>query len=208
LFERYTESARRTLFFARYETTQLGQTSIEPEHLLLGLLRDALGVARLLREAGMRLDEVRGELESRIASPAVVPTSVEIPFARSTVRVLQLAEEEANALRHREINNGHLLAGLLREESSIAAELLRAHDVRLKTVRERIEELPPDAEELVLPTGEELVTLDIAALVAHVERIQKLLQQLTMAAPDTARIPEIALLINEELEALKARFEP
>ena len=37
MFERYTESARRALFFARYEVSQLGATSIETEHLLLGL---------------------------------------------------------------------------------------------------------------------------------------------------------------------------
>ena len=39
MFERYTERARRVLFFARYEATQLGSTSIETEHLLLGLIR-------------------------------------------------------------------------------------------------------------------------------------------------------------------------
>jgi ATP-dependent Clp protease ATP-binding subunit ClpC len=39
MFERYTESARRTLFFARYEASQLGSASIESEQLLLGLIR-------------------------------------------------------------------------------------------------------------------------------------------------------------------------
>ena len=36
MFERYTERARRVLFFARYEASQLGSISIETEHLLLG----------------------------------------------------------------------------------------------------------------------------------------------------------------------------
>ena len=40
MFECYTESARRTLVFAPYEASQFGSTTIEPEHLLLGLLRD------------------------------------------------------------------------------------------------------------------------------------------------------------------------
>ena len=43
MFERYTERARRVLFFARYEATQLGSTSIETEHLLLGLIREGKG---------------------------------------------------------------------------------------------------------------------------------------------------------------------
>ena len=42
MFERYTERARRVLFFARYEASQLGSISIETEHLLLGLLREDL----------------------------------------------------------------------------------------------------------------------------------------------------------------------
>ena len=40
MFERYTEKARRVIFFARYEASQLGSPYIETEHLLLGLLRE------------------------------------------------------------------------------------------------------------------------------------------------------------------------
>src|ERR1044071_78446 len=44
MFERYTERARRVLFFARYEASQLGSISIETEHLLLGLIREGKGL--------------------------------------------------------------------------------------------------------------------------------------------------------------------
>ncbi len=40
MFERYTEKARRTIFFARYEASLFGSPYIETEHLLLGLLRE------------------------------------------------------------------------------------------------------------------------------------------------------------------------
>ncbi|MBZ5597034.1 MAG: hypothetical protein LAN83_01820 [Acidobacteriia bacterium] len=39
MFERYTEKARRVIFFARYEASEYGSPFIETEHLLLGLLR-------------------------------------------------------------------------------------------------------------------------------------------------------------------------
>jgi ATP-dependent Clp protease ATP-binding subunit ClpC len=39
MFERYTEKARRVIFFGRYEASQLGSPFIETEHLLLGLMR-------------------------------------------------------------------------------------------------------------------------------------------------------------------------
>ena len=45
MFERYTEKARRSIFFARYEASQFGSPSIETEHLLLGLLREDPGAA-------------------------------------------------------------------------------------------------------------------------------------------------------------------
>lgn len=40
MFERYTEKARRVVFFARYEAGQFGAPAIEAEHLLLGLMRE------------------------------------------------------------------------------------------------------------------------------------------------------------------------
>jgi ATP-dependent Clp protease ATP-binding subunit ClpC len=40
MFERYTEKARRVIFFGRYEACQYGSPEIDTEHLLLGLLRE------------------------------------------------------------------------------------------------------------------------------------------------------------------------
>ena len=36
MFERYSEKARRVLFYAQYEANQLGSVSIETSHVLLG----------------------------------------------------------------------------------------------------------------------------------------------------------------------------
>src|SRR5690348_11298597 len=119
MFERYTEAARRTLFFARYETTQLGGLAIETEHILLGLLRDAHGVTReLFSRAGLSYDDVRNEIQKRTGKREKVPTSAEIPFSAETKRVLNHAAADADALSHHDIGPEHLLLGLLREGSS------------------------------------------------------------------------------------------
>ena len=47
MFERYSESARRALFFARYALTELGGPAIEPEHIVLGVLRARPGAQDL-----------------------------------------------------------------------------------------------------------------------------------------------------------------
>ena len=40
MFQRFTERARRAVFFSRYEASQYGSPYIDTEHQLLGLLRE------------------------------------------------------------------------------------------------------------------------------------------------------------------------
>jgi ATP-dependent Clp protease ATP-binding subunit ClpC len=48
MFERYTEEARRVLFFACQEASEFGSPHIETEHLLLGFLRADRQLSRRL----------------------------------------------------------------------------------------------------------------------------------------------------------------
>lgn len=137
MFERYTEDARRALFFARYEASQLGVRSIETEHLLLGLLREAKGLTgRILAPHG--IGDLRREVEARTEPREKFSTSVEIPFSPETKNVLQFAAQEADRLLHRDIGTEHLLLGLLREERSVAATILVDRGLRLESLREQI----------------------------------------------------------------------
>src|SRR4051812_7249224 len=142
MFERYTERARRVLFFARYEASQLGSVSIETEHLLLGLIREGKGLtSRIFARSHLSLENIRKEIEGRTVYREKVSTSVEIPFSAETKRVLQFAAEEADRLLHNYIGTEHLLLGILREERSVAASILMEKGMRLHTVREDIVQL-------------------------------------------------------------------
>ena len=142
MFERYTERARRVLFFARYEASQLGSISIETEHLLLGLIREGKGLtSRLFARSHLSLENIRKEIEGRTVFREKVSTSVEIPFSTETKRVLQHAAEEADRLLHNYIGTEHLLLGILREERSVAASILFEKGMRLTGVREDIVQL-------------------------------------------------------------------
>src|ERR1700681_2171725 len=139
MFERYTERARRVLFFARYEASQLGSISIETEHLLLGLIREGKGLtSRIFARSHLSLESIRKEIEGRTIFREKVSTSVDIPFSADTKRVLQFAAEEADRLLHTYIGTEHLLLGILREEPSAAASILVAEGLHLDTVREGI----------------------------------------------------------------------
>jgi len=139
MFERYTEKARRVIFFARYEASQFGAPAIEPEHLLLGLMReDKTLTGRFFPRAQVNIEAVRKEIEGRTLLREKISTSVELPLAPETKRVLAYAHEESDRLQHRHIGTEHLLLGLLREDRSMAAEILYERGLRLNAVRDEI----------------------------------------------------------------------
>jgi ATP-dependent Clp protease ATP-binding subunit ClpC len=119
MFERYTEKARRIIFFARHEAAAAGSRIIEPEHLLLGLLREAKALFDSAKIQSMT-DELRGA--ARVEGPAV-SASVDLPLSRPAKKVLAYSAEEAERLNHTHIGPEHLLLALMREPSLAATTL-------------------------------------------------------------------------------------
>jgi ATP-dependent Clp protease ATP-binding subunit ClpC len=139
MFERYTERARRVIFFARYEASQLGSGAIETEHLLLGLIREGKGLtARIFTKGHLSMDQIRKEVEGRSPYREKVSTSVDLPLSLESKRVLSHASEEAERMLHNYIGTEHILLGLMREEHSVAAAILADKGLRLVGVREDI----------------------------------------------------------------------
>lgn len=137
MFDRYTEKARQALFFARYEISETGGRAIEPEHLLLGLLRArSPSTVALVERAGTSFEDLREETLGRIVRGEKVSSSVEVPFDEQTVHVLTNAEDEANRLKHAQIQTVHLFLGLLLVEGSSAATILRGHGLQLDAMRQ------------------------------------------------------------------------
>ncbi len=140
MFERYTEKARRVIFFARYEALQYGSQVISPEHILLGLMREdkTISARYFPFRNSLTVEAVRREVEERIVLRERIPQSAELHLASETKRILAFANEESQQLKNRHIGPEHLLLGLVRQERSIAAEILYQYGLRLKDVREEI----------------------------------------------------------------------
>jgi len=138
MFERYTEKARRVIFFARYEACQFGSPYIETEHLLLGLLREDKLLANRFLRSQANIESIKKQIEAQTTTREKVPTSVDLPLSTECKRVLAYAAEEAERLGHKHIGTEHLLLGLLREDKCFAAELLHERGLRLNQVREEI----------------------------------------------------------------------
>lgn len=145
MFERFTEQARRVLFFARYEASQLGSTAIGSEHLLLGLLREGKGLTgRIFERAGLDSVDVHMEIGQAAAGRPKIATHVEIPIAPDAKAALQHAADEADRLRHGHIGGEHLLLGLLHLPESAAGAILMRGGLRLEAVRESVVSLVDD----------------------------------------------------------------
>jgi len=153
MFERYTEKARRIIFFARYEASQFGSPFIETEHLLLGIIREDKALTnRFLRS---HVASIRKQVESQTTLREKTSTSVDLPLSNESKRVLAYAAEEAERLAHKHIGPEHLLLGLLRDEKCFAAQMLGERGVRLSVLREDLGRNPhePSTPEQVKQPG-------------------------------------------------------
>jgi ATP-dependent Clp protease ATP-binding subunit ClpC len=134
MFERYTEKARRVIFFARYEASQFGSPVIDTEHLLLGILRES----KDLLESLSRVDsakQIKEEIRLHFVTREKISTSVDLPFSEDAKRALILGSEEADQAGDRVIETEHILIGLLRKDGCLAQKILSEMAVTPESVR-------------------------------------------------------------------------
>jgi ATP-dependent Clp protease ATP-binding subunit ClpA len=140
MFENYTEKARRTIFFSRYEASQFGSPYIESEHLLLGLLREDKALAAHFLHRHDVVESLREEIAAHAVYPEKPTTSIDLSFTQECKRILAFGAEESLRLQHKHIGTEHLFLGILREPQSFAARLLTERGIRLDLARLEINE--------------------------------------------------------------------
>ena len=140
MFEKFSERARRVIFFAHGQASVFGTEKITPELLLLGMLqqRPPLELSCLIGGDADHWDELRKQIEENIPRGNPVPLSAGIPVSQDLERVFQHAIEEMSGTGLETVLPGHLVIGILREEGCHAAELLRANGADLGLARQRM----------------------------------------------------------------------
>jgi 1-pyrroline-5-carboxylate dehydrogenase len=144
MFERYTEKARRVIFFGRYEASTVGSKYIESEHLLMGLLREDKAMARRIAGSGRAheaVEAIRSEVHKFWEARGTTSTSVDLRLSEDSKLVLRYSAEEAEGLKHRHIGTEHLLLGMLRTEGCFAQKLLIERGVKLGELREELRKI-------------------------------------------------------------------
>lgn len=142
MFELFTDRARRVILFAREASERLMQTSIDTEHILLGLLRERSGLAaeifsRRGIDVTMLMNDVRGISEK--GHNLMIKGS--LPFSQNGKNVLDFSVEEAKILNNKYVNTEHILLGLLKEKKGKASMLLSKLGFDLATLREEIQNI-------------------------------------------------------------------
>jgi len=141
MFERFTERARRVVVLAQEEARMLNHNYIGTEHILLGLAREGEGVAaRALESLGISLEAVRQQVEEIIGRGQEAPSG-HIPFTPRAKKVLELSLREAQQLGHNYIGTEHILLGLIREGSGVAAQVLVKLGADLNRARQQVVQL-------------------------------------------------------------------
>ena len=173
MFERYTESARRVIFWSRYIASQRGCAEIEVEHLLLGLLREDMSLAERFLGSPWAVESVwrRVDQSKPVGEKPLGPG--DLPLSNEGKRVLAFAVEEADRVSEKKIGTGHLLLGLLRERKCLAATIVDEQGVRLESIRKELARVPhDDSIRKQFVRKQDSLSEDVVALQARIKLIQ------------------------------------
>ena len=138
MWQRFTERARRVVFFAQEEAGRLGESYVSTEHLLLGLVREHDSVAaRILDRMGVSLGRIRSEIE-RSVTRGEGRLGQDMQLTPRAKRVIDLAYDEARQLSNNYIGTEHLMLGLIREGEGLAGRVLAKLGVDLERTRHEV----------------------------------------------------------------------
>jgi ATP-dependent Clp protease ATP-binding subunit ClpB len=133
--DRFTEKAQEALQEAAELARNLGQQAIEPEHLILALIRQAEGVGRtLLERAGVSVQALEPALVSAVERFPKVSGGAQPYVSTALNKALEQAEQEAERLKDEYISTEHLLLALT--DVPALKEAGARHDALLKALRQ------------------------------------------------------------------------
>lgn len=138
MFERYTEKARRILFFARYEASRYGSPAIETEHLLLGLLRETRAIFDYFLTTDTSEESFRKQIGGTPGEHTKLTPDANLPLSGESKKVLTYAAEEADRMDHQLIGPEHLFLGLLCEQGCFAARMLKVRGADIRRIRKEM----------------------------------------------------------------------
>ena len=143
----FSQKMSEILSLSKEEATRLRSRTINPEHLLLGIIRKGKGCALdILGSMNVNIQEIKEAIERRCtdASLADQPYSTDVEMSMSTARILRFTTLEARSFKA-VADAEHLLLGILKEKNNLAADILEANDVTYSQIFNAIKSKTPDS---------------------------------------------------------------
>jgi ATP-dependent Clp protease ATP-binding subunit ClpA len=136
MYERFTDRARKVMQLANQEAMHYQHEYIGTEHILLALAKEGTGVAAcVLKFLDVDLHKIRREVEKIVQANSDYDAMGKLLNTPRAKKVIEYAIEEAKSLGHNYVGTEHLLLGLLRDDETVAAQVLLKLGLELKIVR-------------------------------------------------------------------------
>jgi hypothetical protein len=143
MFERYTEHARRAIFFAKYEAGNAGSRSIDPDHLALGLLWDAYPLMKYLNSGAITLPDLREKLGFRSTRKMPFSMKDNVPLSMRSKKILRESAVASDDLGQKHIGPEHLMLALVKVKESFLSKMFPRGHADLNSLRNRVAKVPP-----------------------------------------------------------------
>ena len=144
----FTQQVSDIVVYGKEEANRLQNDYIEPEHLLLGILRDGeCKAAEILKSFYLDLKGIKNELETQLREKSILENySQDISFSEEASKILTLSKLEARLMNDEKVDTPHILLAIMRDNQNNAYKILEKNDVTYEKIIDRLkqEEAPFD----------------------------------------------------------------
>ena len=144
----FTQQVSDIVVYGKEEANRLQNDHIEPEHLLLGILRDGeCKAAEILKSFYLDLKGIKNELETQLREKSILENySQDISFSEEASKILTLSKLEARLMNDEKVDTPHILLAIMRDNQNKAYKILEKNDVTYEKIIDRLkqEEAPFD----------------------------------------------------------------
>jgi len=149
---RFTKRAQRVLANADKAAKDMNHSYIGSEHILMGILSLGDGIAvQILSALGVNAENMISDIRGLLGEGDNLIRLGPIPFSPRAKRIINTASEEAKSLGQPFVGTEHILLAVLREESSVAGQVLKSSGVTYEKVMDYLKEAPGTGEDFPQP---------------------------------------------------------
>ena len=138
----FTQQVSDIVVYGKEEANRLMNDHIEPEHLLLGIIRDGeCKAAEILKSFFLDLKAIKGELETQLRKVSITENySQDISFSEKASKILMLSVLEAKLANDEKVDTPHILLAMMREKENNASKILEENNVTYDRIAERMKQ--------------------------------------------------------------------